>query len=363
VFVVLPRVGGGRSLRRALDDCHATRLIPVFTALPESFQAPAGWPQELEVRVVDDCAAPMTTGSTVASFSNGDVPIMLQSLRDGRWTGTWQSRRAPASSVTVTVRAEMPDRSLRGTASVTGGVQGTQTGPVLRASPAVNAASLRPELPLAPGTLVSIFGSNLGNAASAQGYPWPTELGGTTVLLAGLALPLLEVAPDRIEAVVPYTVPVNARQQLLVQRGASTAVPEPVTVSAAQPAVYTKDRSGSGQGMIHVVVDGNPLRLAEPGTPARAGDTVAIMCTGLGAVDPVLAAGTAAPAEGARVMASVAVTIGGVDAAVVSARLLAGATGLYEVRARVPQGVAGDLAPVVVAVGTESSPPVTMAVE
>jgi uncharacterized protein (TIGR03437 family) len=227
----------------------------------------------------------------------------------------------------------------------------------------VNAASLRPELPLAPGMLVSIFGSNLGNTASAQGYPWPTELGGTTVVMAGLALPLLEVAPDRIEAVVPFEVPVNARQQLLVLRGAATAVPETVTVAPAQPAVYTKDRSGSGQGMIHVVAEGAPLRLAEPGSPAHAGDTVAITCTGLGAVEPASPAGSPAPEGGARVTAPVSVTIGGADAPVVSAVLTPGASGLYEVRVRVPQAVSGNEVPVVVTVGTDASAPVTMAVE
>jgi uncharacterized protein (TIGR03437 family) len=363
VFIVLEPAGGGRSSRRAAEGCSASQLIPLFTSLPDSFQAPAGWPQRLEVRVVDDCATPMTTGSVVANFSSGDPPLMLNTLRDGRWAGTWQARRGTNSAVTVSVTAEEPDRRLRGFVAVRGGVAGNESLPVLRPGPIANAASLRPELPLAPGMLVSIFGSNLADSGSAQGYPWPAELGGTTVAMAGRALPLVEVREDRIDAIVPYDMPVNARHQLIVQRGAANAVPESVTVAAAQPAIYTKDRTGGGQGMIRVINEGSPSRLAEPDSPAQPGDMVAITCTGLGAVEPASRAGEAAPEQPPATVAAVAVTIGGVEAPGAVATLVPGATGLYDVRVRVPQGVSGDQVPVVVTAGNQASPPVTMAVQ
>jgi uncharacterized protein (TIGR03437 family) len=363
VFIVLEPAASGRANRRAAEGCNASRLIPLFTGLPESFQAPVGWPRRIEVRVVDDCGEPMTSGSTVVNFSNGDPPLALNSLRDGRWTGTWQARRGSNDSVTVTVTAEEPDRRIRGFVAVTGAVRGGQEIPLLRPGPVVNAASLRPELPLAPGMLVSIFGANLASVGSAQGYPWPSELGGTTVAMAGRALPLLEVRDDRIDAIVPYDVPVNARHQLIVQRGAANTVPETVTVAAAQPAIYTKDRTGGGQGMIHVIAEGAPPRLAEPGSPARAGDSIAISCTGLGAVEPETPAGAAAPEQAPAVIAPVTVTIGGVEAPDATASLVPGATGLYEVRVRVPEGLSGADVPVVLTVGNHSSPAVTMAID
>ena len=363
VFVVLEPAGGGRSNRRAGEACNATRLIPLFTTMPDSFQAPAGWPQRLEVRVVDDCANPMTTGSVIANFSSGDPPLMLNSLRDGRWTGTWQARRGSESGVTVTVTAEESERRLRGLVAVRGGVTGDVAVPVLRPGPVSNAASMRSELPVAPGMLVSIFGSNLADSGSAQGYPWPEELGGTTVAMAGRALPLLEVREDRIDAIVPYDIPVNARHQLIVQRGRANAVPESVTVAAAQPAIYTKDRTGGGQGMIHVLAEGAPLRLAEPGSPARAGDMIAITCTGLGAVEPDTRAGDAAPEQPPLARAPVTVRIGDVEATGAVAMLVRGATGLYEVRVRVPQGVSGNEVAVTVSAGNQTSQTVTMAVE
>jgi uncharacterized protein (TIGR03437 family) len=181
--------------------------------------------------------------------------------------------------------------------------------------------------------------------------------------MAGRALPLVEVREDRIDAIVPYDMPVNARHQLIVQRGATNTVPESVTVAPAQPAIYTKDRTGGGQGMIHVISEGAPPKLAEPGSPARPGDLIAITSTGLGAVQPALRAGEAAPEQPPGTVAEVTVTIGGLEAPGAIATLTPGATGLYEVRVRVPAGVSGDEVPVIVTAGTQASPPVTMAIE
>ena len=46
----------------------------------------------IEVRVIDDCGAPLKTGAVGVSFSSGDPALSLIPLGDGRWTGTWQPR-------------------------------------------------------------------------------------------------------------------------------------------------------------------------------------------------------------------------------------------------------------------------------
>ena len=40
-----------------------------------------------------------------ATFSSGDPPLSLASLKDGRWSGTWLARNAPSGPVTVTLSA------------------------------------------------------------------------------------------------------------------------------------------------------------------------------------------------------------------------------------------------------------------
>ncbi len=65
------------------SGCNASTLVPVFTLLSSGFNAVAGFPGQVAVQVVDDCGAAMTTGDVITSFSNGDPPLRLTSLKDG----------------------------------------------------------------------------------------------------------------------------------------------------------------------------------------------------------------------------------------------------------------------------------------
>ncbi|MCH8267906.1 MAG: hypothetical protein IH846_10340, partial [Acidobacteria bacterium] len=167
----------------------------------------------------------------------------------------------------------------------------------------------------------------------------------------------------QMNAQVPYGIATNTEHQLVVQRGTSFTVPEPVTVAAAQPAVFTLDQSGKGQGLVFVATATTSV-LADASNPAKANDVVVIWCSGLGALDQTVVAGAAAPSSPpARTADPVTVTIGGVNAPVQFAGLAPGFTGLYQVNAVVPAGVTpGNDVPVVLSVSGQSSPPVTMAV-
>src|SRR5262245_33402739 len=74
--------------------------------------------------------------------------------------------------------------------------------------------------------------------------------------------------------------------------------------------------------------------------------------------------GSAAPeTPAAKTLNPVTITVGGIAAAVSFAGLAAGMTGMYEIRATLPAGVApGNAVPVVVTVAGQVSPPVTMAI-
>ena len=89
------------------------------------------------------------------------------------------------------------------------------------------------------------------------------------------------------------------------------------------------------------------------------GVDLTIRATGLGAVDPPLASGTATPAESVHAAVHpVEVRVSDRQAAVQSATLVSGETGVYEIKATVPDGVTqGD---VVVTVATQSSAPVAI---
>jgi uncharacterized protein (TIGR03437 family) len=88
-----------------------------------------------------------------------------------------------------------------------------------------------------------------------------------------------------------------------------------------------------------------------------------IYCTGLGEVTPAITAGTQTPASPLSTTVNpVTVTIGGVNAAVAFAGLTPLQTGLYQVNAVVPDGVApGNQAAVVVTAAGQASAAVTIA--
>ena len=345
--------------------CTPSKLIPVFTQLGQSFTTAAAWPTSLEVRVVDDCGTPMTTGSVVASFSSGDPVVALTNLRDGRWSGTWQPRVVSSSPVTITAKALQAAPILTGAASIGGGLTPNPTTPVISAGGAVSAVSYAPLVPVAPGSLIVISGSALADGSTlATDLPLQTEIKGTQALLAGRALPLQYTSDGQINAIVPFDVPANATHQLIVRRATAYSVPESVIVATAEPAVYTADGSGKGAALIAATNPDGTQFSVDTDHPVAEGDTIVISCAGLGPVDPPVDAGVAAPDPPAQVVNPVTVTIGGQSATVSSAVLKPGSVGIYQVTATVPSGItpAPD-APLVVRVADQSSPAVTIAVK
>src|SRR5262249_23272608 len=179
------------------------------TSLGSGFNVAAAWPVTVEAKVVDDCGSAAVSGSVVATFSNGDPPLSLISLKDGRWTGTWQARDTRQAEVTINVAASNPALKVSGNTQVAGVLQPNPAPPLLER--VVSSVSQVAEAPLAPGGLVSIFGTGLseGEASSGGGPSLPTELAGTQVVIAGTSAPLFSVSPGRIQAVLPYDIGVN----------------------------------------------------------------------------------------------------------------------------------------------------------
>jgi uncharacterized protein (TIGR03437 family) len=339
-------------------------LLP--TSLQQAFSTSLNQPAALEMQVVDDCGNPITaeqgSAAVAGSFSNGDPGVRFVHVQNGKWTATWQPRNgSPGSAVRITVTAFLALGNGKTLADQTV-LTATLAGGAVVPSPRVvlNAASFQDTGVLAPGALISVFGNSLGTGLNYNDRaPLPTDLGGTQVTLGGKSLPLLYSSDGQVNAQVPFGLSVNTQLQLQVQRGSALSVPSALTVAPAQPGIFTLQQNGSGQGTIvntdYVIVDSH--------APAKAGDTVLIFCTGLGAVTTPVAEGTAAPTDQlVRTVDTVTVTIGGVPAQVAFAGLAPGFIGLYQINAIVPTTPSGDGVPVIISVSGQSSPPVTMAV-
>jgi len=240
--------------------------------------------------------------------------------------------------------------------------------PLVFTNGTVSAGSYSPSAAPSAGELISIFGGQLADGTQSAGaLPLPNSMQNAIVTLGGVKLPLVFTSAGQINAQIPYTFPAGVTLPLVVQHLDRLSVPQPVTITSAEPAIFTTNLLGTGQGFIFVIPGPGQQVLADPSAPAHAGDVIQIYCTGLGAVDPPVGAGQAVPSDALHSATnSVTLTIGGVSVTPSFAGLTPGFSGLYQINAtKMPAGVApGSQVPVTITVGgIYQSPPVTMAVK
>jgi uncharacterized protein (TIGR03437 family) len=157
--------------------------------------------------------------------------------------------------------------------------------PVVEAGGIVNAASYAQ--PVAPGSLVAIFGVNLAEGVnSATTIPWPTILGGTSVSINGIAAPLYYVSPNQINAQVPSSLAFSyegyTTASVVVTTAVGSSTPAAVSIFDEGPGVLTTDEGGCGHAAaLNIALDGSfsPNSLSNSAAP---GDFIAIFGTGFG---------------------------------------------------------------------------------
>ena len=242
--------------------------------------------------------------------------------------------------------------------------------PSLNAGGTVDNASFAANTPVAPGSLVSIFGAGLSDTdQAAPGVPLPVALGTTSLTLGGVPMPLVHAFPLQVDAQVPWELAGQSQAQLGIVTDDLDGNTVTVPLAPFSPGLYAVAGNGAGQGAI--IINGTAT-LAAPSNspysaqPARRGvDYIDIFATGLGPVTNQPATGAPAPSNPlAYATNTVTVSIGGVPATPTFAGLAPGWVGLYQVNVQVPANApAGDAVPVSLSVGGVASNQVTMAVE
>ena len=368
-LIVTPGSGAGASgVRSAEGDCAPTKLVLVSTMIRIGQVAPSGTPVPLRVQVNDDCGAPLEAagGAVTGSFSSGEAPVILTGLGSGQWEGTWAVRQTTATNVVITFVAADQARKLAGAQEVFTNVDTSSGNPVIAAGGVLSAASFQSGAPVSLGGLISIFGSRLAEgAAAASAFPLPQRLANASVTMGGKALPLIYAGDasgsSQVNAMVPYDLNPDTKQQLVVRRQNSGYSITEVSVAATQPAIFTLPGIRAGQGAILDQRGGVPTT----DNPVPRGEFITIYAEGLGPVDGAVNAGEQVTGL-FRVTNTVQVGIGGVAvsaADIFFAGLAPGFSGLYQINARVPTSVAaGASVPVIVTVGGQPSNTVIIAV-
>ncbi|HEY6346699.1 MAG TPA: PQQ-binding-like beta-propeller repeat protein [Bryobacteraceae bacterium] len=228
----------------------------------------------------------------------------------------------------------------------------TSAAPCLSVTGITGSATVR-STGLAPGQLVTLFGSGIGPDTGAS-FPFspgmapesgtlfpffppvPTSLGNTQVFFNGVAAPLLFAQANQVNAIVPFEV-LGQGDTADVQISHSGQMTQTVTVSVVkkQPGIFTIGETGSGQAIVQNA-DGS---LNSPSNPAAKGSTISILATGAGQTTPTLPDGTIAPDDSSQPRLRITVLIGGIGGEAVSARVPLGfVAGLIQVDVRIPAG-------------------------
>jgi uncharacterized protein (TIGR03437 family) len=189
------------------------------------------------------------------------------------------------------------------------GIQNTASGSV---APVVSAAGFQPG-PVAPGSIVSLFGSNLASgSALTSSALWPRVLLGTSVFINGVAAGLAYVSPTQINAQIPDTT-IAGRATVNVVAGDHVLPPIQLTVRPIAPSLFVDAQN-------HVMAQNQDGTANGANHPAAPGTLLTAYLTGQG-INP------AAP---------ITAVLGEQNVQVASARTAPGMVGVLEVTIRVP---------------------------
>lgn len=219
---------------------------------------------------------------------------------------------------------------------------------------------------VAPGELVTVFGSSIGPAAptsaSVVGGKLPSTLGGVEVTFNGQPAPLLYSSAGQIDAVAPFELAGQSTVEVAVTQVNGQSLTTTVPVVATNPSIFAANGTGTGQGAI-LNAD---LSHNSASNPTPLGSVISIFATGLGVTNPASVDGVlTAVANPPLVAQPLTVTIGGQSATVLYQGAAPGqVAGVSQINVQIPSNIqAGPSVPVTIAVGTQSQNSVTVAVK
>jgi uncharacterized protein (TIGR03437 family) len=203
-----------------------------------------------------------------------------------------------------------------------------------------NAAS--GEQSYAPGMLVSVYGTALGDFIQSAGtLPLPQYLAGFEASINGVAVSLYYVSPDQVNIQIPYETPPGT--QVLTVGNPYINVNYNLRIVSAAPGIFMTNGF-----------------TAAPFSSAARGEMTTLFITGDGQVSPALADG-ASPASGTptsqlpKPTLPVAISVGGQPASIAFYGIPVGLVGVTQINYTVPSNAPLGVQPVVVTVGGVAS--------
>lgn len=189
-----------------------------------------------------------------------------------------------------------------------------------------------------PGGLATLFGThltrNLSGILQSTTVPLPGSLAGTTVTVGGITAPIFNVVNINGSEQISFQIPIDANPGSavpVVLNNGFASVMVPVDLTATQPGIFVVNGQAAALHLNYTLVTA--------ASPAAAGETIILFCTGLGTVSPAVPTGQAAsPTVISYSTAKFTATIAGLDAPVAFSGLAPGFVALDQVNLTVPSG-------------------------
>ncbi len=243
-------------------------------------------------------------------------------------------------------------------ATITGPITGSfDPTPSITPSGALTPDNYGSFAPVAPGSWMVIYGVNLATTlpqnwnSDFNANQAPTNLGGTTITVAGLPVYLAYVSAGQVNVLLPSSLP-SGPQPIVVTTAGGSSIPYTINVNATEPGLLAPFSFMINGNQNIVALFSNTgtyvLPVSLPGVAtarAKPGDLITFYGIGFGPVTPNIPAGQLI-SELSILQIPFAVTFANVPAIVNYAGLVPGVAGLYQFNLVVPQIAASDIVPV-----------------
>lgn len=337
-------------------------------------------PTSLQFNSVVGGPAPAVQTVAVAS-SPGPLAFSVTPVTTGNWLSVSPSSGTTPATLSVTVNpALLAVGTYFGTITVapTAAGIGPQTMNVtLTVGAAVtplptsvtNAASQIPGA-VAPGEIVSIYGTNMGPAEGVFGAisnnMLETTVAGIQVMFGNTPAPLLYVSATQINAIVPYELSGQIQTNMQVSNLGTVSATLQLSVTATVPGIFTLTENGQGAGAIINVGNVNG-GINGAANPIPQGGAIEVFAAGLGQTTPQGVTGNITPLDGTGLknVTGVTATVAGLPCTVLYAGSAPGfVEGAFQVNVQLPPSVPSGAQALVIKVnGVSSQAGVTVAVQ
>jgi len=214
--------------------------------------------------------------------------------------------------------------------------------PAISAGGIIDGASFTPSRAVAPGSIVSVFGTHLSDTVgSALQFPLPLGIGGVAfsfdVPSAGVSLPahFHYVSPTQINLQVPWELANYPSATVKVIINYTYSSEYTLSLAAYSPGFFSYQ---SGGQFVADALDLSNNQVTSANPVAR-GSAVQLFLNGLGPVNNQPADGWPATDNSSTTVSTPSISIGGQPATVIFSGLAPGYADLYQVNAIVPSGI------------------------